>query len=142
MLTAMRISGLCAACALFSAASGLGAPLAVAQTVPIGALSKPASKPEASRRIDDAEIVNGADGTFIFRIGAAGTIGSSQGCNTGSNPVGSANKSSRYTLTQRLVRILYRKLRQDFGLDMPRVTSDTVHEIYSVQARGGYRMAY
>ena len=57
MLTAMRISGLCAACALFSAASGLGAPLAGAQTVPIGALSQPASKTEASSRIGDAEIV-------------------------------------------------------------------------------------
>ena len=57
MLTAMRISGLCAACALFSAASGLGAPLAGAQTVPIGALSQPASKTEASGRIGDAEIV-------------------------------------------------------------------------------------
>jgi CubicO group peptidase (beta-lactamase class C family) len=57
MLTAMRISGLCAACALFSAASGLGAPLAGAQTVPIGALSQPVSKTEASSRISDAEIV-------------------------------------------------------------------------------------
>ena len=57
MLTAMRISGLCAACALFSAASGLGAPLAGAQTAPIGALSQPASKTEASSRIGDAEIV-------------------------------------------------------------------------------------
>jgi D-alanyl-D-alanine carboxypeptidase len=53
MLTVMRISGLCAACALFSAASGL----AGAQTVPSGALSQPASKTDASSRIGDAEIV-------------------------------------------------------------------------------------